>query len=270
MLVTRILTAAIAVAVLVPVLLWGRACGVTLLVAVCSGVAVWELARCFPGLKTALGKYLTLVLGLAIVACFYVLPYRALPAVLVGFPLVVLLIHLLLYNVIENTIESIGSMTFILAYAVIPLGHAILLSRLDTGIAWVFFVLVVICLGDAAAYFTGKYFGKHRFSGNVSPSKTIEGLIGGVAGNFLGMLIMEVCAPGLPPVGTLAKITILLAIMGPLGDLCASAVKRRLLIKDFGATLPGHGGIMDRADSLIFAFPAVFHYLVIAVWSIPK
>lgn len=270
MLLTRIITAAIAAGVIIPLLVWGRALGVTVLVAVFSGIAVWELAKCFPSLKNFPGKEMTLVLGLALVLCFYALPYRALPAVLVAFPLVVLVLHLLFYNVIENTIDSVGSMVFVPAYAVIPLAHAILLSRLDMGIAWVFFVLLVICLGDAGAYFAGKYLGKHRFSSNVSPSKTIEGLLGGVAGNFAGMLIMEVFAPGLPPVATLAKITLLLAVVGPLGDLCASALKRRMQIKDFGVCLPGHGGVMDRADSLIFAFPAVFHYLVICVWSVPK
>jgi phosphatidate cytidylyltransferase len=270
MLVTRIISAAIAAAVLIPTLIWGRVAGVTLLVAVFGGIAAWELARCFPSLKSFPGKEITLILSLALVACFYALPYRALPAVLVGFPLVVLFIHLLLYNVIENTIDSVGSMVFVPAYAIVPLGHAILLSRLDMGIAWVLFVIVVVCLGDAGAYFAGKYCGKHRFSANVSPSKTIEGLVGGVAGNFLGMLIMEVCAPGLPHIAILAKMTLLLAVMGPLGDLCASALKRRMQIKDFGAIMPGHGGVMDRADSLIFAFPAAFHYLVICVWFVPK
>jgi phosphatidate cytidylyltransferase len=270
MLLTRIITAAIAAAVIIPTLVWGRVTGVALLVAVFGGVAAWELARCFPSLKPFPGKELTLALGLVLVICFYTLPYRALPAVLVGFPLVVLVIHLLLYNVIENTIDSVGSMVFVPAYTIVPLGHAILLSRLDNGIVWVLFVIVVICLGDAGAYFAGKNLGKHRFSANVSPAKTVEGLIGGVAGNFLGMLIMELCAPGLPHVSILAKMTLLLAVMGPLGDLCASALKRRLQIKDFGAIMPGHGGVMDRADSLIFAFPAAFHYLVICVWSVPK
>jgi phosphatidate cytidylyltransferase len=270
MLVTRIISAAIAAAIIIPTVIWGGAPGVTVLVAICGGIAAWELARSFPSLKSFPRKETTLVLGLALVACFYALPYRALPAVLVGFPLVVLVLHLLLYNVVENTIDSVGSMTFVVAYAIVPLGHAILLSRLDMGIAWVFFVIVVICLGDAGAYFAGKYCGKHHFSAKVSPAKTIEGLAGGLVGSFVGMFLVKICAPGLPPVATLAKMTLLLAVMGPLGDLCASALKRRLQIKDFGAIMPGHGGIMDRADSLIFAFPAAFHYLVICVWSVPK
>ncbi len=270
MLLTRVITAAVAIAVLVPVLIWGRVEGVAVLVALFSGVAVWELARNFPGLKGFPRQELTLALGLAIVAAFYVFPYKAVPAVLAWFPLVVIVLHLLLYNVIENTVESIGQMIFAPAYAAVPLGHAILLARLETGVSWVFFVLVVICLGDAGAYFAGKYTGKHRFSAKVSPSKTIEGLAGGVAGNFVGMLLMKLINPDLQSFRVLIEITVLLAIAGPVGDLCASAIKRRLAIKDFGALLPGHGGVMDRADSLILAFPTAFHFLILSGHAIPR
>jgi phosphatidate cytidylyltransferase len=270
MLLTRIITAAVAVAILVPVVVWGRVQGVAVLVAVFSGIAVWELARSLPGLKGFPRQQLTLLLGLAIVAAFYALPYKAVPAVLVWFPLLVVVLHLLLYNVIENTVESVGQMIFAPAYAVVPLCHAILLERLEDGTAWVFFVLVVVCLGDAGAYFTGKYRGKHRFSAKVSPSKTVEGLVGGVVGNFVGMLIMKLVQPDLPSLLVLSQLTLLLAVAGPFGDLCASAVKRRLAIKDFGTLLPGHGGVMDRADSLILAFPAAFHFLILSGHAIPR
>jgi phosphatidate cytidylyltransferase len=75
------------------------------------------------------------------------------------------------------------------------------------------------------------------------------------------MLIMKVIAPDFPPVWSLLQLTIILAIVAPTGDLCASALKRRLGIKDFGYVIPGHGGVLDRADSLIPAFPVVFYFL---------
>lgn len=262
MLTKRIISAIIAILILVPTLVWGGVGGVVVLVAIFSVMACWELSRCLEGIKTFPGKYLTMLLGLALVYCFYRLPFVGLPAVLVFMPLVVLAIHLFLYSLIEKTIESTTQMIFVLAYAVIPISHAIFLSRLDQGIAWVFFVLVVISLGDATAYFAGKYLGKHKIPSAVSPSKTIEGYLGGIAGSFFGMLIMEIVAPGLPGIGVVAKLTILLAIAGPVGDLCASALKRRIGIKDFGGCFPGHGGIMDRADALIFAFPIAFHFLL--------
>jgi CDP-diglyceride synthetase len=95
MLLTRIITAAVALAIIVPALIWGRVEGLAFLVAIFSGIAVWELARSLPGLKGFPRPQLTLLLGLGIVAAFYVFPYKAVPAVLVWFPLVVVLLHLL-------------------------------------------------------------------------------------------------------------------------------------------------------------------------------
>ena len=269
MLTTRIVSAAVAIAILVPILVFGRVHGVAVLVAILSGVAVWELTRHIPCLKGTLPLVLNLALGVALVAALYVAPFVAVPAVLVGFPLLVLILHLFLYNVIETTVESSAFTILVLSYAVAPLGHAILLAKLDMGIAWVFFVLVVISLGDAGAYFAGKYCGKHHFSQRVSPGKTIEGLVGGLAGNLAGMAIMKLVIPELPSWWIMTQIALLLAVLGPIGDLCASAIKRRLDIKDFGSIMPGHGGILDRADSLIPAYPATYYFLVITGQSIP-
>lgn len=269
MLRNRLISAVAAIAILVPVLVWGGTTGVAVLVALFSGIGVWELSRNLPGIKDAPRKELALTLDVALVAAFYLFPLNATPAVVVFFPLVVLLIHLFLYNVIDNTIDSSSQMIFVLAYVTIPLSHAISLQRISMGTAWVFFVLVVICLEDAGAYFAGKYYGKHHFSSRVSPGKTLEGLAGGIIGSLLGMLIMKVVAPSLPSLGVLCQVTLLLVVLGPLGDLCASVIKRRLSIKDFGSIMPGHGGILDRADSLIPAFPATYYFLVLFGHAVP-
>jgi phosphatidate cytidylyltransferase len=265
----RIMTAAAIIVVLVPVLILGKLEGTVLLVAAFCAVAICELSGNLSALKTPLGRNLTLVVGFAIIGGFYFLPAHAVLAVVAVFPLAVLLLHLFLYNVIENTVESVVQMIFVLAYAVVPLAHAILLARLDLGIAWIFFVLTVASLGDACAFFTGKHLGKHRFSERVSPNKTVEGLLGGVVGNFLGMLALKVVVPGLAPLWLLVPLTLTVAVVAPLGDLCASALKRRMQIKDFGSLLPGHGGVMDRADALIFAFPATYHFLILSGLAAP-
>jgi phosphatidate cytidylyltransferase len=77
------------------------------------------------------------------------------------------------------------------------------------------------------------------------------------------MLGVKVAFPGLPSVWYLLVLTLVLAVAGPLGDLIASMIKRRLAIKDFGSIMPGHGGVLDRADSLILAFPATFYFLIL-------
>ncbi|MFC1835427.1 phosphatidate cytidylyltransferase [Thermodesulfobacteriota bacterium] len=270
MLRTRIIAAAILIVVLVPILVWGGTTGVAVLVALFGTVAMMELGKHMPGLKASPSREITLILGLAMVAAFALFSVPGVMATVVWAPLVILLIHLLLYHKIENTVESASQMVFLLAYVMVPLGHVILISRLDMGVAWVLFMFVVICFGDAGAYFAGKYKGRHRFSKTISPSKTVEGLLGGLAGSFIGMLAMKIIVPELPPLTTLIQLTILLAVLGPLGDLCASAIKRKLKIKDFGSIIPGHGGVMDRADSLLMAFPATFYFLVLVGGVVPQ
>jgi len=270
MLGARIVSALIAAAIIFATLLWGGTGGIALLVAVASSLAVWELTASMPGLKAGPSRIITLLLGLAVVLAFYRLPLAAVAAVVVWLALIIVILHLILYGLIENTVDSAGQMLLVCMYAVVPLGHAVLLGRLVMGAGWVFFVLAVICLGDVGAYFGGKYLGKHRLAPAISPGKTIEGLFGGIAGSFVGMLIAEALLPGMADLGTLVRATLLLAVLGPVGDLCASALKRRLAIKDFGSIMPGHGGIMDRADSLILAFPALFYFLTLTGRAVPQ
>jgi phosphatidate cytidylyltransferase len=260
----RLITAAIIIAILVPILIFGGVEGVALLVLVCSAVAVSELSCHLSAFQEPVSRVLLYLVGFLVLAGFYLTPLDKILTVVVWYPLIILLLHLFLYNVIENTIESVVQTIFVTAYIVVPLGHAILLSRVNMGAVWIFFVLVVVCLGDTGAYLMGRFLGQHRFSARISPSKTIEGLFGGLVGNFTGMLAMKLVVPQLAAFHLLVLLTLVIAVVAPLGDLCASMIKRRLQIKDFGSSLPGHGGIMDRADSLIFAFAVTYHFLLFA------
>lgn len=268
MLIHRLISALIVIAVLVPVLLWGGVLGVAALVAFFGVLGTFELARALPGLTGWPCRELTVLLAPLVLIGFVAIPPAGVMAVPVFTPLVVLLIHLLLYRRIENTVESASEMVFALTYVMIPLCHAILLRKLEHGVAWIFFVLFVACLGDVGAYFAGKRFGKRHFASHVSPSKTVEGLGGCLAGGIVGMLIVKTAAPALPGYATLLPLAVLLAIVGPTGDLFASMIKRRIGIKDFGGIMPGHGGIMDRADSLILAMPVAYYFiLAVGPWS---
>lgn len=136
------------------------------------------------------------------------------------------------------------------------LPHWVLLFRLPQGRAWVFFVLAVIMMGDTLAYFVGRRFGTRKLAPGISPGKTVEGALayvlgsmiaGGLAGKFLlnGISLFEALI-----------LAVILSILGQIGDLFESWIKRAFAMKDSGTILPGHGGFMDRIDSLIF--PAVF------------
>ncbi len=270
MLISRIVSGLVAVLIIIPTLLWGGSPGVALLVALFSSLGVWELTNNLNGLKLLPSKIMALLLGLLIVCLFYWVPVDYVPAVMALFPFFAVLLHLFFFKVIQNTIESVTQAIFVGCYLVVPLAHAVMLSRINDNNVWLFFVLIIVCMSDIGAFFAGKYLGKTHFSGTVSPNKTVEGLLGGLLGAIAGMLFMKIVAPNMPSIWILFQATILLSITGPLGDLCASAIKRRLGIKDFGSIMPGHGGIMDRADSLIPSIPALYYFLLVSGQGLAK
>ena len=114
---------------------------------------------------------------------------------------------------------------------------------------------------DIAAFFIGKHFGKHKFS-KVSPNKTIEGCVGGCAGAVVVSILYTVCVnyfSGLElNILYLAIISFVLSILGQIGDFAASAIKRYFGVKDFSDFIPGHGGMLDRIDSVIFIAPIAY------------
>jgi len=136
-----------------------------------------------------------------------------------------------------------------------------LLFQLKDGRAWVAFVFVVIMAGDSSAYFIGKCFGKRKLAPQLSPSKTIEGAIAYLFGSVvIGVLAMAL----LPlPLGMIeiVLLSLMLSVLGQIGDLFESLIKRAFTVKDSGELLPGHGGVLDRLDSLVFPIVFAVFYL---------
>ncbi len=149
-----------------------------------------------------------------------------------------------------------------LVYIALPLACLILLRGRPDGVAWIFFLVFIIFLGDAAAFYVGTYFGRRKLHPAISPGKTIEGAIGGLAANLLVALLFKmVFLPELPTLLVLVFAAVA-GISGQLGDLFESELKRTSQIKDSGNILPGHGGILDRIDALIFAAPFAYFFNV--------
>ncbi|MFA5628758.1 MAG: phosphatidate cytidylyltransferase [Dehalococcoidales bacterium] len=145
------------------------------------------------------------------------------------------------------------------------LSHFVLLRDLEMGREWVFFALLVNVASDTFAYFIGKTWGKHKLAPSVSPKKTTEGALGGVLGAVLIGLGL-VWLFGLPiNYGVAILLAVLVSIFGQFGDLFESLFKRNMAIKDSGKTLPGHGGFLDRIDSLLFAGVIVYYFVVLFV-----
>lgn len=137
-------------------------------------------------------------------------------------------------------------------------------ERDSDGLFYVFLALLMAWMADSGAYFIGTFFGKHKLCPRISPKKTVEGLIGGIGTSvifsLLAGLVYESAVLGGAAAVSYGEIFILALVCAPLsvvGDLFASFIKRRCGVKDFGNFFPGHGGMMDRFDSLLFVLPTV-------------
>lgn len=131
------------------------------------------------------------------------------------------------------------------------------------GIRLILLYLLTIWIGDSGAYYVGKTLGRHRMSPRISPNKTWEGLAGGVAATFLAVAAFRAWfLPELPWIHALA-VAAILAAAAPVGDLVESQIKRDTGVKDSSGLLPGHGGLLDRTDSLVYAAPPVLGYLLL-------
>ena len=137
-----------------------------------------------------------------------------------------------------------------------------IIRTLDGGLAWVLILLAGTWASDTLAYFVGKKFGKRKLAPGLSPGKTIEGALGGIAGSILVAVLVYRLYP-LLPLHLAAAAGLLVGITGTLGDLFESSLKRTAGLKDTGAVIPGHGGVLDRFDSMLFTAPALYYFAIL-------
>lgn len=143
-------------------------------------------------------------------------------------------------------------------YIPLSISYLVLVRREPLGAEWTLFILCVIFAGDTAAYYAGTYWGKHKLCPAVSPGKTIEGACGGLAANIgIGLLFHPHFFPAFS-LGAILVFCLAIGVAGQAGDLFESVLKRSVGVKDSGGLLPGHGGILDRIDALLFALPVAY------------
>jgi phosphatidate cytidylyltransferase len=142
------------------------------------------------------------------------------------------------------------------------LGYVLLLRLLSDGPQYVFSIFSIVWLGDAAALVCGKLFGRHKLAPKLSPGKTLEGSMGGLLGSLCGALVAGRWLIGTFTLGQCLAVGCLVAVLGQLGDLSESLLKRSTGAKDSGALIPGHGGILDKVDGILFAAPALYYYIL--------
>ncbi len=146
-------------------------------------------------------------------------------------------------------------------YIGVGIGHLLGLRFLPDGIAWVWLALFSTWGADTFAYFVGRSLGKHKFFPRLSPKKTWEGIAGGVLGGIVGGMSVGIFS--VIPIETGIIVGILVSLLDPFGDLSISMMKRYAGVKDSSHLFPGHGGMLDRTDSVFFAVVLVYYY---ALW----
>lgn len=251
----RLITALVGIPLLILLVGWGSGWVFSLVVFVLTGVALCEyFLIAFPGSRgrQAFGVSFGLLVSLS---------------VLVGDPsetgfwlggilVIVFVTYLFWDGKLEERLVWLGWTLLGIFYVGYLVPHASVVFRLPDGKHWLFFVFLVIMVGDTAAYYVGTYFGKRKLAPQISPGKTIEGGLASVGASVLAGIAGGIFL--LPAVSGLEVVlmSFVLSVLGQTGDLFESWIKRVFSVKDSGGWLPGHGGLLDRLDSLVF--PVVF------------
>ncbi len=184
--------------------------------------------------------------------------------VLIGLMMLFLAIYVLMYPRYNS--KHITMAFFGLFYVTIMLSYIYRIRMMDDGLLLVWLIFIGAWGSDTCAYCVGMLFGKHKFKGQLatlSPKKSIEGCVGGVVGAALigaiyGYFAKDALVQISDPIFVFAVIGGISSVIAQIGDLTASAIKRNHNIKDYGRLIPGHGGILDRFDSIIFTAPMVY------------
>ena len=173
--------------------------------------------------------------------------------------IMIFVVLLLSYSVLVKNKFTFDDTGFVLLSIIyVGMGFFYFSETRAAGLANIFYVLFVVWATDTGAYFFGRAYGKHKLWPEISPKKTIEGALGGVLLAVVVGIIFHLVHPFDYSIWIIIGVTILVSVFGQLGDLVESAFKRHYQVKDSGKLLPGHGGILDRFDSLLFVFPMLY------------
>jgi phosphatidate cytidylyltransferase len=258
-LVKRAVTTAVGVPLFVWVVIAAPRWVFVLLVVASSAMAAWELMRMFE--RAGRPGYARLaVVGTAAVTASFAAP---------GFPgfaafsftlVVALALSAPVWRDSVSAVEPVAITLLAIVYVGWLLGHGVLLDRLPDGAHLVLFLVGTTWSGESAAYIVGSVLGRHPLAPGISPRKTVEGAVGQLAVSIAAAAGLGAWLLPQWSMSTAILAGALLGIVGQIGDLVESAIKRSLGAKDTGELIPGHGGVLDRLDGLLFNVPVLFYY----------
>jgi phosphatidate cytidylyltransferase len=258
----RVLTAAVGLPLVALLVLWQEPLGFELLVLLVAGLALTEyaamvLAAAPRGLRAGV-----VALGVGLSAALYAAPALGVVWLMLAFLAVAALVLFRPGEINQAGVRLATAMLGVYYLGLLTAPLAILKRDAPHGPAWVLLAVAVTFGNDTGAYFAGRAFGRHKLYPTISPSKTVEGGVGGLVASLALMLgARATLAPWLTLADCLL-VAVPAGFVGPIGDLVESMIKRSVGAKDSGRLLPGHGGMLDRIDALLFVSAWIFVYVL--------
>lgn len=234
--------------------------GLLLLAVAAVILAQWELAHLLGGAEDKLRTGLCMAQAALLPAAALWGGSQGLLGAVTGALLLWMAWETVFRKKLEGVGVELGRRLFSILYGGVLPCFFVLLWRLPDGMHWMLWTISVTALGDTAAYYVGTTWGRRKLMPMISPGKTVEGSLAGLAGNGAGGLLYALLF--LPQAVSIEVLLLSLGVglVGQVGDLSESMLKRAAQVKDSGNILPGHGGILDRLDSLLFSAPVVFFW----------
>ena len=234
----------------------------SILVLVLASLGLWEYFNLVGDRIDRKMRYIGILWGILLAGGLYVGSSQVIIAMLTFGFISICLLRLSKAGSLGTVFQEIGYTFIGPLYVGLLLGHLTLIRATVEGREYTLLLFLTIWMGDIAAFYTGLSIGKNKLYPEISPNKTVEGAIGGIIGCVIVVAAARVLYMKQMSIVDVAVISIGIAVMGQLGDLCESMFKRAAGVKDSGNLIPGHGGILDRFDSVMFAAPFLYYYLV--------
>jgi phosphatidate cytidylyltransferase len=265
--VKRELFAAAAIPLVVAIIIWLPPWGFLTVLAAAAVFACDEYLKLARAAEVVVGRWVVLILLVALLVSSWIVGVEGLAVTALATLVILPTVRLARPESPQGSLAGVAVEVFAVLYlgaTAACLGWLRLWPQDPDGVRMLLFFLACIWIGDSGAYYVGKNFGRHKMSPKISPNKTLEGLTGSVVATYVTAVgAAYVLDLGLHPVHVAVLATIL-AAAAPLGDLVESLFKRDSGIKDSSNLLPGHGGFLDRTDSLFYPAPPVLGYLLLA------
>lgn len=264
----RLVAGLVGLLLVLPALIWGGLVGTSVVVALALLIGLDEYAGMAAPTRRGRARALLVVGGLAMHLAFAHFPDWTLPAVALAI-LLAMSWPMFAEPEVGEAAEQTVRLGFGMVYVPVLLAPLVRIRADADGLGLVFLLLAVTWLGDTGAYFAGRFAGRTPLFPRVSPKKTVEGVVGGAALSLVGALVVQAIAGTRLSWVEVVVLAVVLDLAGVVGDLAESMLKRAWGVKDSGWIMPGHGGILDRVDSLLFSGPLLWTWLFIRPMFLP-